>query len=310
MPLPAQYAANLKAPDAHALSAAGDFLVGAQGAYRSPDRPVDLKATWPFQKGQAKAAPNAAGIVAASLVSLNAKAPNAKALESAKAWADARLSDAAQNLPMYDPDIEALAALAAVPGVDGAKYLAGARSAFELRHSGANGREIVERLFMVRKEDSALVGYDAAHTLLAALAVGEQTKAKELAEALAATEARWNVAHAHGFHLTSRAAVLEALQVAKIASPLAASLRKQVLAAQGADGSWGTRNTQATAYSMRALLASGDTQAAEKAQRFLKTTQLTSGAWGTFNDYLPEPFVGETVYEVTAEVLLALLKAA
>ena len=308
MPLPAQYAANLKAPETRALVSAGDFLLGAQGSYRSPDRAVDLKATWPFEKGQAKAAPNAAGVVACALVALHAKTHDARMLDAARAWADARLADAAANLPLFDPDIEALAALAAAPGVDGAKYLAGAKSAFQQRHGGANGREIVERLFMVRKEYPAIVGYDAANSLRAAVAAGDQAKAREIAEALAATEARWNVQDEHGFQLTSRAAVLEALTTAKIAIPLAASLRKQLIATQATDGSWGTRNTQATAYATRALLAGGDT-GADKALRFLRTTQLKSGGWATFNDFLPEPFVGETVYEVSAEVLLALLRA-
>jgi len=308
MALPAQYAANQKGGEGRALSVVGDFLVAAQGNFRAPGRAGEIKATWPFEKAQQVAAPNASGIVALSLVALHAKTGDQRALAAARAWGDARLAGASTE-EMFDPDVEALAALASVLAQDGAKYRTAARAIFEARHGGANGREIVERLFLVRRSAPSLVGYDAANVLRAAMAVGDHAKAREISEALEATAARWNVAQEHGYHLTSRAAVLEALVVARIAIPLATTLREQVLSSQGADGSWGTRNTQPTAYSVRALFAAGDTAAAQKGLGFLRTTQLKSGGWGTFNDFLPEPFVGETVYEVSAEVLLSLLRA-
>lgn len=309
MPLPAQYVEKLRAPAPEAMKSAAGFLAAAQRELKSPDGKASLQATWPFEEKGTTAAPNAAGIVARALAGVHGKVGIAQGKAAAEAWGRARLVEVAAGKLLFDPDVEALAEIARLTG--DASYAQAAKAAFDLRHSGATGREIVERLFMVRKGNESLVGFDAAHTIRAALAVGQAEKAREVAQALADTEKRWNAVEPRGFYLTSRGAVLEALELGRFDLPLRASLRPQVLASQGKDGAWGQRNTQATAYSVRALLASGDGKAAEAAAKgthFLRATQLQSGAWATFNDFLPEPFVGETIYEVTAEVLLALAR--
>ncbi|MGC4113168.1 MAG: hypothetical protein QM765_00505 [Myxococcales bacterium] len=304
MPLPQQYVERLKAPATDAMQAAAGYLAGAQKDFK------DVKATWPWEEKGAQAAPNAAGIVAKSLIAVYVRTSDPTVKAAAEAWGKARLADVSAARMLYDPDIEALAELGKVTGE--AAYTKAAKAAFDLRHSGANGREVVERLFMVRKGNDTLVGFDAAHTIRAGIAVGEVGKAREVAQALAETEKRWNLSDKYGFYLTSRAAVLEALVALKANLPLEASLRSQIIASQGKDGTWGQRNTQATAYSTRALFVSGDAKSLEAGKQglqFLRTTQLKAGGWGTFNDYLPEPFVGESIYEVTAEVLLAVARS-
>ncbi len=304
--LPKQYVERMKAPQSEALEAAAGFMVAAQRDFKAPQPKDSLQATWPFEQGGRTAAPNAAGIVARALLEVHALTGHAPSRAAAEAWGRARLADVAADRPIFDPDIEALVALGKATRDEA--YLKAARTAFDLRHSGASGREIVERLFLVRKGVPALIGFDAAGSMRAALAVGEAAKAQEMAQALADTQARWNVADSQGFFLTSRAAVLEVLASQRLDLPLRQALRKQVLESQGKDGSWGQRNTQATAYSVRALFTAGDTSAAASGVRFLRATQLKSGGWGTFNDFLPEPFVGETVYEVSADVALALAR--
>lgn len=304
MPLPAQYVQKLKAPVNDAMLAGATYLATAQRDFK------DNKSTWPWDEKGARPAPNAAGIVAKALVAVTVRTSDASVKAAAQAWGKARSADVAAGRMLFDPDVEALAELAKLTGEAG--YATAAKAAFDLRHSGANGREIVERLFMVRKGNESLVGFDAAHTIRAGIAVGDLDKAREVAQALADTEKRWNVGDKFGFYLTSRGAVVEALVALKNNLPLESSLRSQVLASQGKDGAWGQRNTQATAYSTRALLASGDgksLEAGKQGLQFLRSTQLKAGGWGTFNDFLPEPFVGESVYEVTAEVLLAVARS-
>lgn len=308
IPLPAQYAERLKAPTAEAVRAAAGFIVAAQRDLAAPEKAGTLSATWPFERGGTTAAPNAAGIVSRAVVAGYALTRDEASKAAALAWGNARTADLAAGRLLFDPDVEGLAVLAQVTGE--ARFAKAAKDAWAWRHSGAGGREIVERLFLLRKGAPSLVGYDAANAMRAALAVGDGSKAREIADALAETEKRWNVSDPHGFHLTSRAAVLEVLERLPAGLPLRGSLRSQVLGSQGRDGSWGLRTTQATAYSVRALRAVGSSEAqaaVERGVRFLRSTQLASGGWATFNDYLPEPFVGETVYEVTAEVILALV---
>lgn len=307
--LPAQYAKNLERPATAALGSAARFLVASQADLKAPDGPAVLRATWPFEVGGEQAALNAAGLVALGLLAAHHAGAAAESLRAAQAWGRARLRDLEAGLPAFDPDVEALAALARATG-DPA-LMAAARAAFEQRHGGADGREIVERLFWVRRGTPALVGFDAALSMRAALSAGQEKKAREIASALETTAPRWNVPSKEGFDATGRAAVLEALAGLDAASGLKAALLGQVLGSQGADGSWATRNSQATAYSVRALAAVGGDgagPAAARGRRFLRATQLKSGAWATFNDFLPEPFVGETVHEVTAEVMVALAR--
>jgi len=289
-----------------ALERVSSFLVEGQRGLPDADGRA-LESSWPFRPGEGRAAPNAAGLVAKALVAMHASEPGSRGFEAARAWGKARVDDVAAHRPLFDADVEALGALAEVTG--DVAFRKAATVAFERRHGLASGREIVERLFLLRRSAPALVAFDAAGSMRAAFAVGERGKAAEMGRALALTERRWNVAHPHGFHLTGRAALLAVLEPAMgpDVEALRQKLEHQVRRSQQADGSWGLRMLQATAYSVLALrgVRNGE-DAVHRAERFLLATQLSSGGWPTFHDFLPEPFVGETVYEVSAEVALAL----
>jgi hypothetical protein len=186
---------------------------------------------------------------------------------------------------------------------------AAAMEAFDRRYEYATGEEIVERWFGLRRHP-ALIGFEAAAAIRAALAVGQVDKAREVAQAAVATSPRWaEGTDVNGWLTTSRGALLEALSQLGGFEQAAQDLMHHLVLTQGRGGSWSLRNTQATAYAVRGLFAHGDEAAqaaAQKGHRWLKLTQLQDGTWATFNDLLPEPFVGDQVHEVTAEALLAL----
>ena len=50
-------------------------------------------------------------------------------------------------------------------------------------------------------------------------------------------------------------------------------------------------------------------RAARRAVEWLKSTMLNKGAFASYNDYMPEPFVGQVISEVHAEALSALSRA-
>ena len=66
------------------------------------------------------------------------------------------------------------------------------------------------------------------------------------------------------------------------------------------------------AYAVMALLnstLSKQRRAAERGVGWLKSTMLKKGAFASYNDYMPEPFVGQVVSEVHAEALSVLSRA-
>jgi hypothetical protein len=211
---------------------------------------------------------------------------------------------------LFDPDVEALGRVAALR--QDPKLAALARDALNARYSGASAEEIVQRWLQVRP--AALVGFDAATAIRAALAVGERGLAHGLAEAVLAASPRWGEGPGDAAQLaTSRGALLEALAMLD-ADHYHAGMRDladHLLLTQSYDGTWATRNTQATAYAVLGLQAFGDEgalAAAAHGRKFLRATQLANGGWASFNDYTPEPFVGEVVHEVSAEALRALAR--
>ncbi len=294
-PVPASYRKNLSTPVQTQLCRAARALVGAQ---TSDDGP-----SWAWQRGGQTEAPNAAGVVAVALSRVGGDCGTRTALAR---YAQARLAQGGQQL--FDPEIEALALASEVLGE--ARYLDAARAAFELRYDGASGREIVERWLWLR-HDKHLVGFDAALAIRAALAVGAKDKAREIADAAALLAPRWSEGKDTGFLTTSRGALLEAFAAVDAARYASAGrdLMHHLVLTQGRGGSWVSRNTQATAYAVRGLASWKDEAAsssAERGRRWLRLTQLQGGGWATFNDLVPEPFVGDVVHEVTAEVMLAL----
>lgn len=291
------FAAELERSSREQVCRASQALVAAQ-----------LPEGWAWQRGEKRVASNVSGLVASALADA---AGTCGTRDAVVRYAEVCVQRHARGDFLYDPDVEALAKAAALTG--NANYLSVAKDAFARRYEFANGEEIVERWFMI-KRDRRLIGFEAAAAIRAALAVGETAKAEEIALATAKVQRRWVEGwDPRGFLTTSRGAMLEAIGMLSPSAQgkLAAFKRDLVhhlLLTQASDGSWEGRNTQSTAYAVRGLLASGDESAMASGQlgaRWLRLTQLTDGSWATFNDRLPEPFVGEVVHEITAEVLLA-----
>ncbi|MDF1563940.1 MAG: hypothetical protein P1V51_12905 [Deltaproteobacteria bacterium] len=268
----------------------------------------DLEATWTWKRDGKTLAPNSAGLVALSLVRAWERSGSDAAREAALRWGDARVADLAEWRRLFDPDVEALAELGRVSGNH--VYTDAARQLFERRWSGATAEEVVGRLVHVRERQQALIGYDLALVIRAARAVGEKDFAGELARQILARPVVWEAeAEGRGWATTSRAALLGALNglPGKDLSRARGRLAADLVKAQEADGSWAHRNTQATAYAVEALTPRKEARSAvKKGRAWLTRTQLTDGSWAAYHDGLPEPFVGDVVHEVTAEVVLAL----
>lgn len=288
--------------------AAGSGLTRAAAALASAQRTFpDAAASWAWTGKDKVAAPNAAGLVALGLVRAYARTGDRAALKAAQRWGDARLADLAAWRPLYDPDVEALAALGKATG--DASYTEAARTIFARRWSGATGVEALARLKMIRGAQVAYVGYDAALAIRAARAVGADRFAVALARAVvSAPGVLPAIDEASGLGVTARAALLGA--VSGLSDPAvrgaAAEWAADLVAAQGADGSWAFHNTQATAYAVAALASAGEDAAAAKGRAWLSKTQRPDGLWTTYDDGLPANFSGPQVHEVSAEALLAL----
>jgi len=296
-PVPEHYARNLRRPLEDRLCEAVRALARVQ-----------VGASWEWIEGSGQVALNSAGVVA---VGLAQSAEQCGGREALRRYVVAQAARHRAGDFLFDPDVEALALAARLPGWG--EYAAVARDAFERRHGPASGEEIVGRLFMVRGQ-SPIVGYDAALAIRAALAVGDRKKAIEIADAAVAAVPRWGEGRRpdrQGFLTSARGALLEALAMvdpARYRKPAQDLIHHLVLSA-GSDGSWNLRNTQPTAYAVRGLSRWQEPAAqaaAERGRRWLRLTQLGDGTWATFNDWLPEPFTGDRIPGVTAEAMLAL----
>ena len=158
----------------------------------------------------------------------------------------------------------------------------------------------------------SLLGFDGALAIRAALAVGERVYAYQLADALVARSAQWyRPTKDLRFSLISAAALVPAMERLDTAhyACLVARFRADLTRLQTAEGSWLSNESQVTAYAVMALAKSplaAQRDAAKRGAVWLKSTALKAGSFATFNDYMPEPFVGEVLHEVSAEALNAL----
>jgi hypothetical protein len=217
------------------------------------------------------------------------------------------------NLP-YKADIEFLSRLADVTKNDG--YREAARKMFEvIREKSPKGGDEVARIARGRKRAMRLLGFDVALAIRAAHAVGEKRYAYQLAdEVLQRMPAWYRLSKDPRFALVSSAALASALRAVD-----AGHYRKQIqrfradlLRYQQKNGSFLVNETQPSAYAVMALMDSTysrQRRAAKRAVKWLKSTMLKKGAFAAYNDYMPEPFVGQVISEVHAEALSALSRA-
>ena len=88
--------------------------------------------------------------------------------------------------------------------------------------------------------------------------------------------------------------------------------RADLASAQGKSGSWCNNETQPSVHAVLALMYSpfaSERRAARNGIGWLKSTLLRPGSLASFNDHMPEPFVGRVFSGVNAEALTALSAA-
>ncbi len=310
-PVAKQYQANLSRSSCESLARGADFLASAQ--VESHDGLVG----WSWQAGVEAMAPNQAGLVSLSLLDAYDALGDVSYLHAAERYGEA-LVDACrrdrEGLFAYKPDIEFLGRLGKLQAEP--SYTEAAQDLFlhQLSRSPLGADEIA-RIAEGRKSRPSLLGFDGALAIRAALAVGERAYAYQLADALVARSAQWyRPTKDLRFSLISSAALVPALEQLDAAhyAGLVARFRADLARLQAAEGSWLSNESQVTAYAVMALAKSplaDQRDAAERGAAWLKSTALKAGSFATFNDYMPEPFVGEVLHEVSAEALNALALA-
>ena len=305
-----QYQPNLEMGVCKAMTRAADFLVKVQ----KPGEDGEMGWSWVVGEGNPSA--NVAGMAALALLDAHQISGNTEYLKAATRYAlglmNRMVEFSADNLP-YKADIEFLSRLADVTKNDG--YREAARKMFEVvRAKSKTGKDEVARIADGRKR-VRLLGFDVALAVRAAHAVGDKRYAFELADEVLQRKSSWyRLSKDPRFSLVSSAALAGALQTLD-----AGHYRKQIqvfradlLKYQQKNGSFLVNETQPSAYAVMALMDSTysrQRRAARRAVNWLKSTMLKKGAFASYNDYMPEPFVGQVISEVHAEALSALSRA-
>jgi hypothetical protein len=306
-----QYQPNLEMGVCKAMTRAADFLVKVQ----KPGEDGEIGWSWVVGDGNPSA--NVAGLAALALLDAHQVSGNGEYLKAATRYAlglmNGLVEYSSDNLP-YKADIEFLSRLADVTKNDG--YREAARKMFEIiQTKSPKGGDEVARIAEGRKRAMRLLGFDVALAIRAAHAVGEKRYAYQLADEVLQRMPSWyRLSRDPRFALVSSAALVDALQVLD-----AGHYRKQIqrfrsdlLRYQQKNGSFLINETQPSAYAVMALINSTyskQRRAAERAVDWLKSTMLKKGAFASYNDYMPEPFVGQVISEVHAEALSALSRA-
>lgn len=306
-----QYQPNLEMGVCKAMTRAADFLVKVQ----KPGEDGEMGWSWVVGEGNPSA--NVAGLAALALLDAHKVSGNAEYLQAATRYALGlmnRLVDySGDNLP-YKADIEFLSRLADLTKNDG--YREAARKMFEVvRAKSPTGGDEVARIAQGRRRAMRLLGFDVALAVRAAHAVGEKRYAYQLADDVLQRMPSWyRLSNDPRFSLVSSAALAGALQALDDGHyrKQIQRFRADLLRFQQKNGSFLVNETQPSAYAVLALMDSTfsrQRRAAQRAVEWLKSTMLKKGAFASYNDYMPEPFVGQVISEVHAEALLALSRA-
>jgi hypothetical protein len=306
-----QYQPNLEMGVCKAMTRAADFLVKVQ----KPGE--DGQIGWSWMVGEGNPSANVAGLAALGLLDAYQVSSNGEYLKAATRYAVGLMNRLVEfskdNLP-YKADIEFLSRLADVTKNDG--YREAARKMFEvIREKSPKGGDEVARIARGRKRAARLLGFDVALAIRAAHAVGEKRYAYQLAdEVLKRTSSWYRLAKDPRFSLVSSAALAGALQALDDGHyrKQTQRFRSDLLRYQQKNGSFLVNETQPSAYAIMALMDSTyarQRRAAQRAVNWLKSTMLKKGAFASYNDYMPEPFVGQVISEVHAEALSALSRA-
>ena len=151
--------------------------------------------------------------------------------------------------------------------------------------------------------------------LFRSLSVDDRRYAFELADQVIARSGTWyRPRDDRRFTLVSTAALVSALEALDEAHYRRTidKMRARLANSQEASGAWLENETQPSAQATLALLYSpqaAEREAAQRGVRWLISTLLEKGSLATFNDYMPEPFVGQVFSGVNAEALSTLASA-
>jgi hypothetical protein len=305
-----QYKANLDQDVCRAMTRAADFLVAVQ-------KPAKLGAVgWSWQIGKGPVSGNVAGLAALSLLSAHSTSGKKSYLAAARRYADGLVAGkggwSTDNLP-YKADIEFLVSMSKATGES--RYRDTALAAFDLiRRRSPDGAHEVSRIASGRVKTPTLLGFDAALGIMAATAVSNRRYAYQMADAVLSRLAEWYRPKENPrFSLVSGAALAEALDDLDSGHyrDNIERFREDLLKAQQPNGAWLSNETQPVAYAVMALAGGNPTQrtAYQKGIDWLKSTMLKKGSYAVYNDFMPEPFVGQVISEVHAEALSALAMA-
>ncbi len=302
-----QYRANLDLDTCKAVERLADFL---------SDRQVlvsDGSVGWTWVAGEGKTAPNMAGLVSLALLDAYEVSKKPIHLRAAQRYADGLLVDPLPG-PPYKSAVELMVRLYGY--LDDPEYRIAAIDMFErIQTFSSNGAAEVARIERGRGNHPALLGYDVAMAIRAALAVDERGYAFELADSVIAESGSWyRPSDDPVFTLVSTAALVSALEVLDRAryQKTIKRFRADLAAAQGKSGSWCNNKTQPSVHAVLALMYSpiaSERRAARNGIGWLKSTLLRPGSLASFNDHMPEPFVGRVFSGVHAEALTALSAA-
>lgn len=304
----AQYKLNLDRDVCTAAEAAASFLVACQ----QPGE--DGVAGWSWVVGQGEPSANVAGLASLGLLDAFDATGNQDYLRAVTRYAEGLLSRrdsfTVKNLP-YKSDIELLARLGRLND-DAAMQRAAAGLFALVQARSPSGADEVARIAAGRKAAPALLGFDVALAVRAAQAVGEDRYALQLADAVLGRRASWWLEKRDPrFSIVSAGALVAALDRLNPSHYARAigNLRARLAALQADSGAWASNETQPTAYAVLALMGSKlaeERAAARRGALWLKSTMLKQGSFASYNDYMPEPFVGRVISEVNAEALSAL----
>jgi len=305
-----QYEANKDQDVCRAMDRAAGFLVDVQkpGPDGSPG--------WSWVVDDGPVSNNVASLAALALLEAYQTSGQPLYLAAARKYGNSLMEKQAQwsadNLP-YKPDVQFLARLSRT--TNKSVYMNAAERAFaHVMSRSPTGSAEVDRILAGRKKTPSLLGFDVALGIQAALSVGERGYALQMADGVLKLEKRWYTPGSNArWSLLSAAALVEALEKLDAGhfTPVIERYRRTLTAAQQPNGSWLANETQPSAYALLALAEGSPAQrgAYQRGIDWLKTTMLKAGAYATFNDFMPEPFVGRVISEVHAEALTVLARA-
>lgn len=267
---------------------------------------------WPWTVETTRPAANIGGVVGLTLLSAYERSPDPATWVTLVQYSHSlRDAYAPEDVIPFKADIEFLARVAEAGLDESARSFASAL--FDrIQRISPTGADEHQRISDGRAKIPAVIGYDIALSIRAALAVGERRYAEQLADAaLAADQLSLRDAE-DTFEVTSVGALLHAIASLERADdgPSIQRAAQQLIGAQANGGSWAMDNTQATAYAVLGLASveSPRTAAAvSRGKRWLLGRQLRSGGWASYHDGLPEPFVGPVIPLAEAEALAAVL---